>query len=151
MKTIQKVSGLVLMALSLTCCSGDNDGGGSSGEPLVGQWKTISETENGIPQTLTECDLTEVSEFLQNGIVNMEDYDLENGVCVLNETPAEANLVLKWEKLSTDNYKITVYTNNVEAFHFDVATVFSDNNNTLTTTSTEPDGDVVVAVLNRIP
>lgn len=141
---------ILLMAILLNSCSND-DGGTAQDEPFVGKWKQISETENGIDQILTSCDLQEVTEVKSNGDFTVEDFDLVNGECVLND-PNEPGLTVtsKWEKIATNSYRVNFYANGQLALSLDFATEFSNNNNTMKTTATEPDGDLVVSVLNRI-
>ncbi len=150
MRTIIKLLSVVFL-ITLFSCSGDDDGNSTSGDLIIGKWKQISETENGTPQELTSCDLLEMTEFKTNGEFIAEDRDLVNGECVLDD-PSEPGITIdsKWEKLGSNSYRVNLYANGQLALTFDFTTEFSNNNNTVTTTATEPSGDVVVSVMNRI-
>lgn len=144
---------VVLFAISLAfSCSSDDGGDSVSGDPIVGKWKFMSSTENGAPLVLDACDLMETSTFNANGTFIAEDYELENGNCVLQSFNEPGLTVdLKWVKIANNSYEIKFIVNGVESpFKLSMTTVFSNNNNTVTTTATEEDGDVVVSVLQKM-
>ena len=152
MKNLKKLLGLAFLAIAFASCAG-NDDNGSSNDLIIGQWKQISETEDGTPQTLTSCDLTEVTEFFADGNFLSEDYDLVDGNCVLDD-PNEPGITItsKWTKIINNSYNVKFYVNGNEApLTLNFTTVFSDGNNKVTTTSTQEDGTVVVAELVRVP
>ena len=151
MKKLAKLMAVVSIAL-LFSCSSDDGGSSTSGEKIVGKWKVLSTTENGVAQVLDACDLMERSEFKANGVFIAEDYDLVNGDCVLND-PSEPGLTIemKWVKVSDNSYEVKFFVNGQESpMKLSFTTVFSNNNNTVTTTATEEDGDTVVSVLEKI-
>lgn len=141
----------VLAVTILFSCSSDNDGNSVSGDPIVGEWKFMSGTENGVPQVLTECDLLEKSIFKSNGEFVAEDYDLVDGVCTLQELNEPGlTVTMEWEKVADNSYEITFFANGVATpTKIAFTSVFSDNNNTVTITATEEDGDIVVSVLEK--
>ena len=152
MKTITKLLGATFFSFLLFSCSGDDGENNSSGDPIIGRWKQISETENGTPQTLSSCDLQEVTEFKSDGLFLFDDFDSIDGACVPNNT-SEPGLTVetRWEKIATDSYRVNFFLNGQQVpTNISFTTVFSDSNYTMTTTATEEDGDIVVAVMNRL-
>lgn len=142
----------VLSIAFLFSCSSDDGGSSTSGDAIVGKWKLISSTENGVAQVFDACDLMERTEFKSNGDFIGEDYDLENGDCVLQD-PSEPGLTvnMKWEKVADNSYEVKFFLNGQESpMKLSFTTVFSNNNNTVTTTATEEDGDVVVSVMEKM-
>ncbi|MDD3004924.1 hypothetical protein [Flavobacterium sp.] len=151
MKKLAQLFMLVSASL-LFSCSSDDGGSSTSSDPIVGKWKVISTTENGAPLTIGECEALETSLFKSNGDFIAEDYELENGECVL-QNPNEPGVTvnMKWSKVATNSYKVNFYVNGQESpYALTFTTVFSDNNNQVTTTATEEDGDVVVSVMEKI-
>lgn len=151
MKKLTKIVAVVAVAL-LFSCSSDDGGSSTSSDKIVGKWKMVSSKENGVTQDLDACDLMERSDFKSNGILIAEDYDLENGECVLQD-PSEPGLTLetKWRKLGDNSYEMYFMVNGVEnPMTLPFTTEFSNGNNTVTTTATEPDGDVVVSVMEKV-
>ena len=142
----------VLSIFLLLSCSSDDGGSSTSGDAIIGKWKFVSGTENGVAQVLDECDLMEKTEFKTNGDFIAEDYDLENGDCVLQD-PNEPGLTIttKWVKVADNSYEVKFFVNGQEnPMKLAFTTVFSNNNNTVTTTATEEDGDIVVSVLEKV-
>ena len=151
MKKLVKVVAIVMIALAFSCSSND-EGSGTSGDAIVGTWKLVSSTENGVAVPAEECDDLESSEFKSNGDFIGKDYDLENGNCVLQEVNEPGvTVTTKWEKIADNSYKVKFIINGQESpFNLAFTTVFSNNNNTVTTTATEEDGDLVVSILEKI-
>ena len=152
MKKFTKLFGLALLAVVLASCAG-NDDNGSTNDVLIGQWKQISEVDNGTTVTLNACDLTEVTEFVADGTFLSQDYDLVDGACVLDDPNAPGvTITSKWFKIIDNSYQVKFYINGNEApLVLNFTAVFSDGNNKVTTTATEEDGNIVVAELVRIP
>ncbi len=112
----------------------------------------VSGTENGVAIPTDECDSMESTFFKSNGDFIAEDYDFENGTCVLQD-PNEPGLTvtMKWDKIAENSYEVKFFINGQESpMKLSFTTVFSNNNNTVTTTATEEDGDVVVSTLEKV-
>ena len=106
MKKLVKVVAIVMIALAFSCSS-DDQGSGTSGDAIVGTWKLVSSTENGVAVPPEECDDLESSEFKSNGDFIGKDYDLENGNCVLQEVNEPGvTVTTKWEKVADNSYKV---------------------------------------------
>lgn len=152
MKTITKLLSVLLIASLSFSCSSDSEGDETGGDPIIGKWKQMSATENGVALTLDSCDLQEEAEFKNDGVFLSLDYDLVDGECILND-PNEPGLTIetKWVNVATNSYKVNFYINGqISPYALEFTTVFSNNNNTVTTTATEEDGDIVVSVMNKI-
>lgn len=153
MKTSLKIFSLLLTASLWLSCSNDSDGDETGGaDPIIGKWKLVSATENGVALTFNSCDAQEQTEFKSDGVFTSLDYELVNGECILND-PNEPGLTIetKWVNVSTNSYKVNFYINGqVSPFSLEFTTVFSNNSTTVTTTATEEDGDIVVSVMEKI-
>lgn len=151
MKKLAKVLAVVLIALTFSCSS-DDAGSSTSGEKIVGKWKMVSGTENGVAIPAEPCDELESTEFKANGDFISEDYDMIEGTCVLQELNEPGiTVVMKWEKVAENSYEVKFFINGQESpSKLAFTTVFSNNNNTVTTTATEEDGDVVVSILEKV-
>ncbi len=151
MKKLTKLVSVLIIALLLSCSS-DDGGNSTSGDAIIGKWKFVSGTENGIALEPEECDSMESTLFSPNGDFTAEDYDLENGICVLQDLN-EPNITvnMKWEKIAENSYEVKFFINGQESpMKLAFTTVFSNNNKTVTTTTTEEDGDIVVSVLEKV-
>ncbi len=151
MKKLAQLFMLVSASL-LFSCSSDDGGSSTSGDPIIGKWKMVSGTENGVPLPVEECASLESTLFKANGDFIAEDYDLENGNCVLqNPNEPGITITMKWSKVASNSYKVNFYVNGeMSPYALTFTTLFSDNNNKVTTTATEEDGDVVVSVMEKI-
>jgi hypothetical protein len=154
MKTFFKFFMLVNFVLIVSCSNDDTSG--NNADPIVGKWRQISETDNGIPQAMDACDLMEVDELLASGDMIGQDYELVGGTCVLQPNgglPAAATS--KWAKVSEGNYKFIIIVPGMPTpVELNFTAVFSNNNNTMTTTYIEdagtPDQNIQVSVSERV-
>ena len=60
---------LFICTMAAVSCGSDDDGTEVSGTGLIGTWQWVSASENGVAETLDECDLQETIEFREGGIV----------------------------------------------------------------------------------
>lgn len=140
-KAIKFLSFLFLAGIMTTTvsCSSDDGESTSGNDPIIGKWKAVSETEDGVEVILDECELMEVSEFKADGTADIEDYDMEEGECQLNELPEGASVT--WEKNSTDNYTLKIHFAEIIVEEATLATEFSNGNNQMKVTTIEAFGD----------
>ena len=101
MKKIALVLSLAFLAFS---CSSDDDGGSSSG--LVGTWKTVSESENGIPFTLDECELSNTITFTSDMVVSTDIYDNGGDECFIDE-PLEESYSANGDTITVDGETVS--------------------------------------------
>lgn len=153
MKTLLKLFVLIYLAFAVSC---SNDDPPANGDPIIGKWKQISETDNGVPEILDACDLMEVDELLANGDMIGQDYELEGGICVLQPNGGlPAGATSKWAKVSEGNYKFIITVPGMSTpVELNFTAVFSNNNNTMTTTFIQdagtPDQNIQVSVSERV-
>ena len=150
MKTMKKsIKFLAVLVIALLfSCSSDDSGSSSNSDKIIGTWKQVSESLNGVDQPLSDCELMDKTRFKADYIFTEDDYSLQEGDCVLQ--PAITTYVTKWSKVSNSEYDLKNYVNGVQAdyvVHFTV--VFSDNDNTMTMT-TSSGGQTGGAVFHRL-
>jgi hypothetical protein len=139
----------------IVSCSNDDDSANNA-DPIVGKWRQISETDNGVPEVLNTCDLMEVDEISANGDMIGQDYELDGGTCVLKPNGGlPAGTTSKWAKVSEGNYKFIIIVPSMPTpVELNFTAVFSNNNNTMTTTYIEdagtPDQNIQVSVSERV-
>ena len=157
MKNFLKISALSIMMVFMVNCSGSDDDTSVSGsDPIIGKWKTIAETENGIPEVLTACELLDRTEFKAGGALVNESYESQAGNCVLEPNNGlPAGFTSTWQKISANSYKYVISGPGIPAPVDVVFTaVFSNNNNTVTTTFIEDAGTsdetIQIAVNERV-
>lgn len=155
MKKLLKISVLVIMSVFMVNCSKDDDNS-SSADPIIGKWKTISETENGVAEVLDACELMSRGEFKADGSYINSSYELEAGNCVLEPNNGlPPGFTSKWEKVAANSYRYVISGPNIPApVTIPFTVVFSNNNNTVTTTFIEdagtPEQTIQVAVNERV-
>ena len=60
---------LFICTMAAVSCGSDDDGTEVSGTGLIGTWQWVSASENGVAETLDECDLQDTIEFRTDGTV----------------------------------------------------------------------------------
>lgn len=136
----------------LFSCSSDDSGSSSSDDLIVGKWKKLSESENGVDQPLNQCDLMEMLDFKSNGDFFHEDYELIEGECVRDsQSIPDLITTYKWLKIAQNSYRLKAFQNGVEidGEYMGFTTVFSNSNNKMTVTTVEEEGNVYVTAFQR--
>src|SRR5690606_32892028 len=149
-KAIKFLSFLFLAGIMTTTisCSSDDGESTSGNDPIIGKWKAVSEINNGLEVVLDDCELMEISEFKADGTANIEDYDMVEGECQLNEIPEGAGVT--WEKNSTDNYTIKMHFAGVIVEAATLATEFSNGNNQMKVTTIDTFGDETETIVTTV-
>ncbi len=58
---------ILLIAATLTSCGSDDDSPGTTEANLIGKWQWTAASENGVAETLDQCDLQDTIEFQTGG------------------------------------------------------------------------------------
>jgi len=93
-----------LTVLALTGCGNDDDRTATPApsSPIVGSWKLITSTNNGIPDTLNDCEMKSTITFRdEQKTFTIADYAYLQSVCTSNSFDGT------WVKTATDAYTIT--------------------------------------------
>jgi len=149
MKNLWQFAMLCLVAISFVACSDDDDNGSSSAEAtLVGNW-TIEEIsfsyevpgfDDPVEETYNTVDLcnpTPTASFQMNGNASVSDITIDvdendNPVCENSGDMQEG----EWVKLEDNTYEIIL-----DGFTDVAEVMFSNNNNTMTFTQMDEDGE----------
>lgn len=120
---------LLLLTISITNCSSDNDNTTESIDPIIGEWKLIQKTENGEQITISNCESLDVIEFLNDG--SIKDTYFEPNQNNANDCVEFVDNSGEWEKTTETEYEITLEDGDL---NYISTTVFSQNNSMHTQT-----------------
>lgn len=155
MKKLLKISALTIISFLMFNCTKDEVTPTNS-DPIIGKWRTISETENGVAEVLSACELMDRYEFKPDGVYVNQSYESEGGACVLEPNGGlPTGSTAKWVKTASNAYKYVISDPNLPTpVEIPFTVVFSNNNNTLTATYIEeagtPDQVIQVSVNERV-
>ena len=123
MKNKFLILSLLLVGLSFTACSKDDDGG-SNADPIIGTWKYSSSTEGGVAAPLNDCEKQTTWTFSANGTYSIKDYYDVGAGCESDEYPGT------WENKGNDVYEI-IDSEETEPSNINKI-VFTNGNKTMT-------------------
>ncbi|APU09690.1 hypothetical protein A5M85_05145 [Cellulophaga lytica] len=130
-----KITLLLLLTISITNCSSDDDNPTESIDPIIGEWKLIQITENGEQITISDCESLNVIEFLNNG--SIKDTYFEPNQNNANDCIEFVDNSGEWQKTTETEYEIKLEDGDL---NYTSTTVFSQNNSMHTQTFSIIDG-----------
>jgi len=108
-----------VISLVLTSCSSEDS---SSQDPLIGTWTWYQSFDNGVEETLDDCDKMDTIVINSNGTLNESYFYNNNGTCESDGTDSAT-----WQNLGNNVYRIVYDAGTADEEIIELTIIFDGN------------------------